>query len=159
MGFENRTSWNSLSVFPADVAFQKDDLHLEMDGWVQSPGAFSGIGPVQSPWLVMGNTSLTPLACLNNSVCFETWGTGQKWNILCSGPGDLCCLSQCFQGIAGMDVPEHWRQGLCSLLGYVGYCPGQPSVCLQDGFPGRHLFIVAVVREELRGQSGKGQSL
>lgn len=46
MGFENRTSWNSLSVFPADVAFQKDDLHLEVDGWVQSSGAFSGIMPV-----------------------------------------------------------------------------------------------------------------
>lgn len=62
-----------------------------------------------------------------------------------------------FPVIAGMDVPEHRRQGLCSLLGYVGYCPGQPSVCLQGGFPGSHLFIVAVVREDLRGQSGKGQ--
>lgn len=46
MGLENRTSWNALSVFPADVAFQTDDLHLEMGGWVQRPGAFSGIVPV-----------------------------------------------------------------------------------------------------------------
>lgn len=41
----------------------------------------------------------------------------------------------------------------------MGQCPGQPSVCLEGGFPGRQLLIVGVVREDLRGQSGKGQSL